>query len=162
MTRPEIERFRRRCRHAAWIIWALAGAAVALVALDPLLGLAVQDAEAEPGWLLTRLIRIAPHAAYLYALFALGAALSRIAAGGLFRPAIAAGLKHAGAALIAGGVYSIAVMTNLLRLTGAIEGGYLHFDVAGLALALTGAALALIAGLIARAERIEAELDEIV
>jgi len=161
MTRTQVENFRARSRLIALTILALAAGAGLLTALHAFVGLPWPGPESAGQWA-AALIRFLPHAAYVYALFALGAALNRIAGGDLFQPSIALGLRHAGAALAAGGLYSIFLLTNLLRIAGAIEGGYLHFDVAGLALALTGAALILLADLIGRAARLEAELDEIV
>lgn len=161
MTRTKLEKFRARCGLTARVIWTLAAGAGVLAVLNAFAGLPLGGPETARKWA-QALIRFLPHGAYVYALFALGAALHRIAGGGLFQPAIVLGLRHAGTALAAGGLYSLFALTNLLRAAGAIEGSYLHFDMAGLALALTGAALILLADLISRAGRLEAELDEIV
>ncbi|MGY6661321.1 MAG: DUF2975 domain-containing protein [Glycocaulis sp.] len=101
--------------------------------------------------------------AYLYGVWTLGVTFSALARGAsLFSPALSAGLRRVGLALAAGGVISIAVMPNLLRMAGHTQGSYLHFDPGAMALILTGGAVFLLGGIIDRAARQEAAMSEFI
>lgn len=104
-----------------------------------------------------------PAFAYLYGVWTLGVTFGALARGGsLFSAALSAGLRRVGLALAAGGVTSIAVMPNLLRMAGHTQGGYLHFDTGAMALMLTGGAVFLLGGIIDRAARQEAAMSEFI
>lgn len=104
-----------------------------------------------------------PAFAYLYGVWTLGVTFGGLArASSLFSPALSAGLRRVGLALAAGGVISIAVMPNLLRLAGHTQGSYLHFDTGAMALILTGGALFLLGGIIERAARQESRMQEFI
>ena len=57
---------------------------------------------------------------------------------------------------------SVFIVTNLLRLIGSSEGGYLHFDVAGMTLGMIGGALFLLGRVVDQAGAVQAELDEMI
>lgn len=104
-----------------------------------------------------------PAFAYLYGVWTLGVTFGALARGGsLFSPALSAGLRRVGLALAAGGMTSIAVMPNLLRMAGHTQGSYLHFDTGAIALMLTGGAVFLLGGIIDRAARQEAVMSEFI
>lgn len=104
-----------------------------------------------------------PAFAYLYGVWTLGVTFGALARGGsLFSPALSAGLRRVGLALAAGGVTSIAVMPNLLRMAGHTQGSYLYFDTGAMALVLTGGALYLLGTVIDRAARQEALMKEFI
>ena len=67
-----------------------------------------------------------------------------------------------GIALGVGGVLSVFVVTNAVRLLNAGQGGYLHFDVPGMALGMIGGALFLLSRVMSQAAAAQAELDEMI
>jgi hypothetical protein len=71
-------------------------------------------------------------------------------------------LATLGWSLIVGGVYSVFLLTNLLRLIQTIEGGYLNFDPSDIVLAVVGGALVLLSNLMAKAHAMKNELDDII
>lgn len=108
------------------------------------------------------LLQSIPGFCYLYAVWVIGQALGALSNGALFQPVLAQALRRAGVALGLGGVFSVFVMTNLMRLFGFISGGWLYFDIPGMALGVLGGALFLLGTLVERADRLQAELDEMV
>ena len=57
---------------------------------------------------------------------------------------------------------SVFVVTNLARVIEGGRGSFLHFDVAGMTLGMIGGALFLLGRVIDQADRIQAELDEMI
>jgi hypothetical protein len=99
---------------------------------------------------------------YLYGVWSIGSALGRLAEGRLIQPILATALRQVGLALGIGGVASVFVVVNILRLLGDGKGGYLHFDVPGMTLGMIGGALFLLGRVADQAGVIQAELDEMV
>lgn len=95
---------------------------------------------------------------YLYAVWAVGTAIGRLADGDGLQPTLSSALRGVGLALFLGGVTSVLVIYNLLRWLGYTQGGLLHFDVPGMSLGMIGAALFLLGRVIADAVRLEDEL----
>ena len=108
------------------------------------------------------LIWIAPALCYLFGVWSIGGGMGQLAKGRLIQPTLAATLRRVGLALGFGGVISVFVVTNLLRLIGSTEGGYLHFDVAGMTLGMIGGALFLLGRVVDQAGAVQAELDEMI
>lgn len=103
-----------------------------------------------------------PAACYLFGVWSIGRAMSELARGRLFQPTVAGALRRVGLALGVGGVFSVFVMSNLLRVIGDAKSGYLHFDVPGMTLGMIGGALFLLGRVVDQADRVQAELDEII
>ncbi len=108
------------------------------------------------------LILLAPQLCYLYGVWSLRPAFGEIAQGRMFGEAQAKALTILGWSLIAGGIYSVFLLTNLLRLIQVVEGGYLNFDLSDIVLAVIGGALVLLSSLMAKAHAMKAELDDII
>lgn len=65
-------------------------------------------------------------------------------------------------ALGIGGLLTVFVTLNLLRLVGQTHGGYLNFDVGGMTLGMIGGALFLLGRVIDQAGLVQAEMDEMI
>jgi hypothetical protein len=111
---------------------------------------------------LVSLIMLAPQLCYLYGVWSLRSAFGEVAQGRLFGEAQSKALATLGWSLIVGGVYSVFLLTNLLRLIQTIEGGYLNFDPSDIVLAVVGGALVLLSNLMAKAHAMKNELDDII
>lgn len=108
------------------------------------------------------LIMLAPQLCYLYGVWSLRPAFGEVAQGRLFGEAQTKALATLGWSLIIGGVFSVFLLTNLLRLFQVIEGGYLNFDLSDIVLAVVGGALVLLSNLMAKAHAMKSELDDII
>jgi hypothetical protein len=108
------------------------------------------------------LIMLAPQACYLYGVWSLRPAFAEVAQGRMFGEAQTKALATLGWALIIGGVFSVFLLTNLLRLVQFTEGGYLNFDLSDIVLAVVGGALVLLSNLMAKAHAMKSELDDII
>ena len=106
-------------------------------------------------------VRLAPALGYLWALWAVQRALRDLAAGLLFHPTVARAMRHMGAGVLAGALFSVFAVTNLSRWISGGHGGYAYFDLSGIVLGVVGAALVLMARLVDQARAMQAELDEI-
>jgi hypothetical protein len=136
---------------------------VALIHVVAPLVLLFRDAPpAEGRSLVASMIWGVPTACYLFAVWSIGRAMGQIARGRLFQPTVASALRRVGLALGIGGVFSVFIMSNLLRVIGESRGGYLHFDVPGMTLGMIGGALFLLGRVIDQAGRVQAELDEMI
>lgn len=115
-------------------------------------------------WSLVRvsLILLVPQACYLYGVWALRPAFSEIADGRMFGAAQARALTTLGWSLIAGGAFSVLLLHYLLRLTGVAQAGFLNFDLSDIVLAVVGGALVLLSHLMAKAQAMKNELDDII
>ena len=87
--------------------------------------------------------------------------LGDLAAGRLFHAAVARAMRHIGFGVLAGSLLNVFVVTNLLRVIGGGQGGYLYFDISGIVLGVVGAALVMLARLVDQARALQAELDDI-
>ncbi|MGH7026446.1 DUF2975 domain-containing protein [Brevundimonas sp.] len=108
------------------------------------------------------LIWASPAVCYLLGVWFIGRAMGQLARGRLIQPTLASALRRVGLSLGFGGVISVFVVTNLLRLLGHTSGGYLHFDVAGMTLGMIGGALFLLGRVVDQAGAVQAELDEMI
>jgi len=110
----------------------------------------------------TAVIFLIPQLCYLYGVWSLRPAFGEIAQGRMFGTAQTKALATLGWSLIAGGVFSVFFLTNLLRLIQVVEGGYLNFDLSDIVLAVVGGALVLLSRLLAKAHAMKTELDDII
>ncbi|MEQ1490467.1 MAG: DUF2975 domain-containing protein [Terricaulis sp.] len=111
---------------------------------------------------LVALIMLAPQLCYLYGVWSLRPAFGEVAQGRMFGEAQTKALATLGWSLIVGSVFSIFLLTNLLRLVQFTEGGLLNFDVSDIVLAVVGGALVLLSHLMAKAHAMKSELDDII
>lgn len=165
MSQTDLARFRQRCGQFRWLAVFMVvsvGAIVSLVHLVSPAILLLRDAMPPGRNLTTALVTGVPPACYLFGVWSIGRAMGRLAKGELFQPTVADALRRVGLALGIGGVFSVFVATNLLRVIGETRGGYLHFDVPGMTLGMIGGALFLLGGIVDQAGRVQAELDEII
>ena len=108
------------------------------------------------------LILLVPQACYLYGVWSLRPAFSEIAEGRMFGEAQARALTTLGWSLIAGGAFSVLLLHYLLRLSGIVQAGFLNFDLSDIVLAVVGGALVLLSHLMAKAQAMKSELDDII
>jgi hypothetical protein len=161
----ERDGFRRRCRQfqlLAWFMIASVGGLLAVLVLGgPLYLVATSERTADVA-LLGGLVWHLPAVFYLYGVWAIGEAVGQIGRGRMIQAATAEGLRRAGLALGVGGVLSVFVVVNLMRLVMPGYGGYLHFDVGGMTLGMVGGAMFLLGRVMDRAAAVQSELDEMV
>lgn len=108
------------------------------------------------------LILLVPQLCYLYGVWALRPAFGEIAQGRMFGEAQAKALSTLGWSLIAGGVFSVFLLHYLMRLSGVTQAGFLNFDLSDIVLAVVGGALVLLSNLMAKAQAMKSELDDII
>ena len=165
MSQTDAARFRRRCAQFRGLAIFMVISVGALLALMHLIAPAVLWSRGEPGYPLifhTALITGLPPACYLFGVWSIGHAMGQLARGRLIQPILAHALRRVGLALGVGGVLSVFVVSNLLRIVGSTKGGFLHFDVPGMTLGMIGGALFLLGGVVEQAGRVQAELDEMI
>ncbi len=139
------------------------GLLLALMYLIAPVGLMLRgDAQIGGRPLVVAVIPAVPAACYLFGVWSIGRAMGELSKGRLFQPTVADALRRVGLALGIGGVFSVFIMTNIIRLITGTQGGYLHFDVPGMTLGMIGGALFLLGRVVEQAGRIEAELDEMI
>lgn len=161
------DRFRRRCVQFRWLAVFMVvsvGSLLALMYLVAPLVLWFRDHPTDQGRqvAMTAVVYAFPAACYLYGVWSIGAAMGQLAKGRLIQPTLASALRRVGIALGVGGVASVFLVSNLLRLIGQTRGGYLNFDVASMTLGMIGGALFLMAGVMEEAGKAQAELDEMI
>lgn len=167
MDREQLALFQRRCAQYRWLAIAMVAGVGGLLTLVHLVApVAVWLRDGMPDGIGSRLARsavyVAPTAFYLFGVWSIGQAMGALAVGRLFQPTLARALRRVGAALGLGGLTSIVVVTNALRMLSHSRGGFLHFDVPGMTLVMVGGALFLLGGVIEQASRVQAELDEMI
>ncbi|RZJ01562.1 MAG: DUF2975 domain-containing protein [Brevundimonas sp.] len=166
MSQSDLTRFRRMCGQFRWLaVFMVVSVGLLLASVHlvfPALNWAINGRAMIPRDTMASLIWITPAAFYLFAVWSIGTALGQIAKGRLIQPTLASALRHVGLALGLGGVFTVFLMTNLLRLTGAIQGGFLNVDIGGMTLGMIGGALFLLGRVIDQAGAIQSELDEII
>lgn len=111
---------------------------------------------------LVALIMLAPQLCYLFGVWSLRPAFAEVAQGRMFGEAQTKALATLGWSLIFGGLFSIFLLTNLLRLVQPTEGGLLNFDLSDIVLSVVGGALVLLSRLMAKAHAMKTELDDII
>ncbi|MBI2261064.1 MAG: DUF2975 domain-containing protein [Caulobacterales bacterium] len=165
MSQTDLARFRRRCAQFRWLAVFMVVSVGALLALIHLVAPIMIWTRGSPDFgsrLVVSVIWAIPAACYLFGVWSIGRAMGDLARGRLFQPTVSDALRRVGLALGAGGVFSVFVMSNLLRVLGAAQGGYLHFDVPGMTLGMIGGALFLLGGVVEQAGKVQAELDEMI
>lgn len=168
MPASDIARFRRLCGQFRWLAIFMVCSVSAVLALmyivAPTVAAARGDFPAEVGPILflEKIIWATPTLFYLYAVWAIGAALGQVSKGRLIQPVLSRALRHVGIALGLGGMLSVFGITNISRLIGGDQGSFAYFDVAGMTLGMIGGALFLLGRVIDQAADIQSELDEII
>ena len=166
----------RLSRHSRWLRDALTVAMVLLAAmilmvwLSPLwlFGRPDHPPRSElPQAVLGGFVWWGPALFYYWALWGVRRTLADVAAGRMFQPGLARGLRDVGVGLAGGAIMSALVQPNVMRLlneTGASYpwAGYLHFDVAYLAVGTVGLALVLLSRIVRSAADMKAELDQFI
>lgn len=161
----ERDGFRRRCRQfqlLAWVMIVSVGGLLAVLVLGGPLYLVATGEGAADVALLGGIVWHLPALFYLYGVWAIGEAVGQIGRGRMIQTATAEGLRRAGLALGVGGVLSVFVVVNLMRVVMPGAGGYLHFDVGGMTLGMVGGAMFLLGRVMDRAAAVQSELDEMV
>lgn len=165
MTR-DLDRFRRLCGQYRWLaVFMVASVGLLLTFANlvaPLVLWARVPTLVGAREVTASVIWIAPALCYLFGVWSIGRGMGQLAKGRLIQPTLASTLRRVGLALGVGGVISVFVVTNLLRLIGHASGGYLHFDVAGMTLGMIGGALFLLGRVVDQAGEVQAELDEMI
>lgn len=165
MSQTDLTRFRQRCAQFRWLAVFMVVSVGALLTLMHVIAPAVMWSRGAAGYpqaLYTAAITGLPPACYLFGVWSIGQAMGQLAKGRLIQPILADALRRVGLALGVGGVLSVFVVTNLLRMIGAAQGGWLHFDVPGMTLGMIGGALFLLGGVSEQAGKVQAELDEMI
>ena len=164
MPPSDLPRFQLMCRQYRWLAIFMVvsvGGLLAMMHLVAPLVLTIRGDRPVDDAYWRGLVMASPTACYLYGVWSIGAAMKRIGAGALLQPAIAHALRRVGIALGVGGVISVFVAINLLRLMG-LATGWLYFDVPGMTLGMIGGALVLLGRVMDQAAAAQAELDEMI
>ena len=166
MSQTDLARFRQRCGQFRWLAIFMVVSVGGLLALIHLVFPFIVLARGAPSDFGARFVASAvwwaPSVCYLFGVWSIGRAMGDLSKGRLFQPTVSDALRRVGLALGIGGVLSVFVMSNLMRLVGQSGGGYLHFDVPGMTLGMIGGALFLLGGVIEQAGKVQAELDEMI
>ena len=166
MSQSDLARFRRMCGQFRWLAVFMVVSVGSLLALMHVIAPSVLalrgDFRSTPVQWLAQTTWGLPAAFYLFAVWSIGSAMGQLAKGRLIQPTLSRALRRVGLSLGIGGVVSVFVVSNLIRLMGETRGGYLHFDVAGMTLGMMGGALFLLGRVIDQADRVQAELDEMI
>jgi hypothetical protein len=167
MSQSDLTRFRRMCGQFRWLAIFMVVSVGGLMLLTwvaiPLIAWFREGASPLRPPVLAALVWYTPTAFYLFGVWSIGSAMGQLAKGRLIQPTLSAALRRVGLALGAGGLMSVFVVPNLVRLLGHTQGGsYLHFDVAGMTLGMIGGALFLLGRVMDQAGRVQAELDEMI
>lgn len=166
MSQSDLQQFRKRCGQFRWLAVFMVVSVGGLLAFGHVISpvvLTMRDPAQAAEWnFLPSAIFAAPAVFYLFAVWSIGHAMGELSKGRLFQPTVANALRRVGLALCAGGLASVFIVSNLLRVIGETRGGYLHFDVPGMTLGMIGGALFLLGRVVDQAGRVEAELDEMI
>jgi len=158
------DRFRRRCAQFRWLAVFMVISVGALLALIHVIAPAVMTLRGEDvaGRWPTQAVWALPTVFYLFAVWAIGAAMGQLSKGRLIQPTMVHALRRVGLALGFGGLLSVFGVTNLARMIEGGQGGWAYFDVAGMTLGMIGGALFLLGGVMEQAGKVQAELDEMI
>ncbi|MFT4954490.1 MAG: hypothetical protein ACI8U3_000861 [Brevundimonas sp.] len=157
--------YRRRCTQFRWLavfmVASVGGLLLLMHLVAPLILMLRGETRHLAHWA-PGAIWASPTAFYLFAVWAIGAAMGQLAKGRLIQPTLSDALRRVGLALGLGGLLSVFGVTNLMRLIGGGQGGWAYFDVAGMTLGMIGGALFLLGRVIDHAGRVQAELDAMI
>ena len=166
MVKTEIDRFRRMCSQFRWLAVFMVVSVGALLVLMHVIAPGVLAARGDrvvtPAQWVVQVVWATPNLFYLFGVWSIGAAMGHLSNGRLIQPTLVEALRRVGVSLGIGGLISVFGVTNLIRLLGEARGGYLHFDVAGMTLGMIGGALFLLGRVVDQADRVQAELDEMI
>lgn len=166
MTAHDLARFRRLCGQFRWLAIFMVvsvGGVLALTYLGaPLMLAARSDVGLSAQTMMVVFAWMAPAAFYLLAVWSIGTAMGQLAKGRLIQPTLSSALRKVGLALGCGGIFTVFLKTNLLRIAGVTDGGYLNFDVGGMTLGMIGGALFLLGRVVDQAARLQSEMDEMI
>ncbi|MFN7619944.1 MAG: DUF2975 domain-containing protein [bacterium] len=166
MSSPDLARFRAMCAQFRWLAVFMVISVGALLTLTNLVGPVMHWLSENPVDYETRylagVIWILPSLCYLFGVWSIGSAMGQLARGRLIQPTLSGALRRVGLALGVGGVLSVFVVTNLLRMLAHGAGSFLNFDVGGMTLGMIGGALFLLGGVVEQAGKVQAELDEMI
>ena len=166
MTALDLDRFRRMCRQFRWlsIFMVVSVGAMLLLAhlVFPVLNWLINGRAMDAQHTAISLIWLTPAVFYLFAVWSIGRAMGQLANGRLIQPTLASALRRVGLSVGLGAVFTVFLMTNLLRVAGAAKDGYLNFDVGAMTLGMIGGALFLLGRVVDQADRVQAEMDEMI
>ena len=166
MAAADLDRFRRLCGRFRWLaIFMVISVGIVLVLMylaAPLAQVARSDVNLTAQDMVIILAWVIPAACYLFAVWSIGTAMGQLAKGRLIQPTLSSALRKVGLALGCGAVFTVFLKTNLLRIAGVTEGGYLNFDVGGMTLGMIGGALFLLGRVVDQAARLQSEMDEMI
>jgi Protein of unknown function (DUF2975) len=166
MRQQGVDRFRRLCGQFRWLAVVMVVSVGAILAFFGVFypiswALTVRSHPFAPN-ALNVIAWSLPAVCYLFGVWSIGQALGEVSKGRLLQAALPGAMRKVGISLGIGGVISVFVVTNLMRLAGHTKGGYLHFDVAGMTLGMIGGALFLLGRVMDQALAAQAELDEMI
>lgn len=166
MSQTDLVRFRRMCGQFRWlavfmVVTVGGGLLLTWIGAPLIFWLREGRPPLQPG-AIAGLIWFSPTAFYLFGVWSIGSAMGQLARGRLIQPTLSSALRRVGLSLGLGGVLSVFVVSNLIRLVENGRGGFLHFDVAGMTLGMIGGALFLLGRVVDQAGRVQAELDEMI
>ncbi len=166
MTTQDLDRFRRMCGQYRWLaVFMVVAIGLAMAATwigAPLIYWLRDGRDPLTARNVGALIWFSPTVFYLFAVWSIGSAMGQLAKGRLIQPTLSSALRRVGLSLGMGGVMSVFVVSNVVRLIEHGRGAFLHFDVAGMTLGMIGGALFLLGRVMDQADRIQSELDEMI
>jgi hypothetical protein len=166
VSQTDLVRFRQMCGQFRWLavfmVVTVGGGLLATWIGAPLIFWLREGYEPFTSRNIAGLIWFTPTAFYLFGVWSIGSAMGQLAKGRLIQPTLSSALRRVGLSLGLGGVLSVFVVSNLVRLVENGRGGFLHFDVAGMTLGMIGGALFLLGRVVDQAGRMQAELDEMI
>lgn len=166
MSQTDIDRFRQRCAQFRWLAVFMVISVSALLVLihfvAPGVLLARGDYDGTPGGWMSGIVWALPTVFYLFAVWAIGSAMGQLSKGRLIQPILVHALRRVGLSLGLGGLFHVFGVTNVIRLIEGGRGGFAWFDVAGMTLGMIGGALFLLGGVMEQADKVQAELDEMI
>lgn len=166
MSANDAKNFRRMCGQFRWLavfmVVSVGGVIAFMTLVYPVLWAFAFKTHPRAPNMLTFTVWSLPAICYLFGVWSIGQALGDIAKGRLIQATLPSALRRVGISLGVGGVISVFVVTNLMRLVGGAKGGYLHFDVGGMTLGMIGGALFLLGRVMDQALKAQAELDEMI
>lgn len=166
MSTNDAKNFRRMCGQFRWLAVFMVvsvGAVIAFLTLVyPILWAFAFKSHPRAPNALSFIVGSLPAVCYLFGVWSIGQALGEVSKGRLIQTALPSAMRRVGISLGIGGVISVFVVSNLMRLVGVAKGGYLHFDIAGMTLGMIGGALFLLGRVMDQALTVQAELDEMI